>query len=366
MSSLAANLLTLSLACFQQAPGTDVSFIHAGSLIQSRQMPTLADPAYLSLLPNVVTLYDNGQPVGVGALIDQSGLYLAPKNLIGTEEEIEGRFSNGQSGHLRRLNTDELTGLALLKSDYVPPIAKPVSVIPVDLDPGTPVIVVLQSGSVRATIESADKIGISRRSGRLVPLTEIRLETPTSTLAGALVFTTHGGFVGAINATLMKPSVMNDANVFSNRGLGGGGAIGGGAMEGGGGFGGSARSPRLLGNIGPGDLTVSYAAGADVLHRVVEGFLTPNHEVAYASLGVFCRNGAGGALITQVEPGSPADKIGLRPGDMIVGLGIYLVRNQIDFAKVINKAKPGETTAIRYDQGGRIILRNVTLGRIVD
>jgi len=362
MSLLAANLLGLVLTCGHQGLGTDVSYVHSGIFQSARIAPNAADPAYLSMLPNVVKLFEHDQPIGIAVLIDSSGLYLAPKNSINTEEEIEGHFPNGQTGHLRRLNTDSLTGLALLKSDYVPPNARPVSVIPADPNPGTLLVVMMDSGSVRGRLDSTEKIGIAKVTGRLVPLSEVRFETPTSTLSGALVFTTSGVFVGAINATLAKlPAGAADfraqfSTKLSNQavpvgGLGGGGAAGNG---------------QIADSLGPADMTVAYTPGVDVLRRVVEGFLSPSHIVAYASLGVFCRNGAGGALITQVVAESPADKIGMQAGDMIVSMGLYMVRSQIDFAKIMNKARPGEQTFIRFDRGGRVYMKGVTFGRILD
>jgi|GEM_PF-995452 len=369
MSSLAASLLSLSLLGGWQGEIHGSVFLQPAEFVQSaRQTPRPSDPAYQSLRPDVVTLYSHDQPIGIAALIDTGGLYVAPKNSIGTDSEIEGKFPNGQIGHLRRLNTDAMTGLALLKSDYVPPFAKPISLVTTDPEPGAQLVVAMETGAVRGRIESNDKVGMSKANGRLVPLSEIRFETPTSPLSGALVFTTHGSLVGAINATLAKAKTVDSAGTTLNQDqvvpTGAAGGFGGG---------GAARGLSQFRNVyggadslGPANMTIAYTPGIDVLKRVVEGFLTPSHVVAYASLGAFCTDGPGGALITEVVSDSPADKLGLRPGDMIISLGTFIVRGGIDFAKLMNKAQPGEQTIIRWVRAGHTRLATVTFGRVVD
>jgi S1-C subfamily serine protease len=316
--------------------------------LQVRQMPSRNLPVFKDLQPSIVTLLDAGKPCGYAAMIDESGLYVANRSTVAAGE-VEGRFWNGTLAHLHVIGQDSSTQLVLLRSDYVPVNAKPVSAPVKETEPGTPLLLVMEGGSVQGRIVSNDMIGIVRPSDRPIPLSEIRFETPIGSLAGALVFTETGDFVGVLSATLTRR--VQPVSVFSNFAA----PIDQTAQAAGG--------QLLSRHIGPADLTVAYMPGVDAVRRVVDGFLSPSHQIAHPSMGVFCINAARGALITLVQPGSPADKAGIHAADMIIGIGNYLIRNQVDFAKVLLRQKPGDHVIVRLDRGGRLLMRTVIIGQ---
>jgi serine protease Do len=57
-------------------------------------------------------------------------------------------------------------------------------------------------------------------------------------------------------------------------------------------------------------------------------------------------NGTEGAVIRTVRPGSPADEAGLRPGDVIVGVGSQSVTSPSDATKAIGAALGGKGHAV--------------------
>ena len=69
-----------------------------------------------------------------------------------------------------------------------------------------------------------------------------------------------------------------------------------------------------------------------------------------------------GALVASVENGSPAEKAGLAPGDVVLGVNGQKVDNSADLPRIIGEQKPGSVVrlSIWRDRKSRDI--NVTLG----
>jgi serine protease Do len=72
-----------------------------------------------------------------------------------------------------------------------------------------------------------------------------------------------------------------------------------------------------------------------------------------------------GLLITQVEPGSPAENQNLRPGMVIVGIGQYGVYNEETLPRDILRIKPGEpvlfTVVALLQKGGTVLQRGAKI-----
>ncbi len=57
-------------------------------------------------------------------------------------------------------------------------------------------------------------------------------------------------------------------------------------------------------------------------------------------------DGTQGAVVTQVQPGSPADQAGIQPGDVIVGVGTHPVNNPAQAANAIRNAEHNGDQAV--------------------
>jgi S1-C subfamily serine protease len=349
MSLSAVRVGVLLLAAFPLLAQSQEVFRVRENHQDFRQVPTRTSAAYRQLLPSLATLQDHGIPSGCAVLIDPTGLFIAHQASI-AGPEVEGRFWNGSIGHFHVLGQDPTTQLVLLRSDVIPPDARPITAPPGPAEPGTALVVVMTDGSVRARIESNSLLGVVRPSRRIMPLSEIRFETPIGTLGGALVFTETGYFLGVLNATLSRfpppPTALPPIRVGQNR-----------IQE---------LLSRGGGSIGPADLTVAYTPGVDVIRRVLEGFTSPTHDVQHPSIGIYCRDGAGGALVTAVVPDSPADQAGVKIGDLIIGIDLYRIRNQLDFAKLMLRERLNSKIVLRIDRGGREFMRSAIVGRSIE
>jgi hypothetical protein len=69
-----------------------------------------------------------------------------------------------------------------------------------------------------------------------------------------------------------------------------------------------------------------------------------------------------GVAISGVAPGSPAEKAGMRGGDVIVRFGAKEIRNIYDYTYALGERKPGELVELAVRRDGAEIVLQVTLG----
>jgi len=71
----------------------------------------------------------------------------------------------------------------------------------------------------------------------------------------------------------------------------------------------------------------------------------------------------GGVRITGVRAASPAEKAGLKGGDILIQLGDTPIKNLYDMTDALRAHQPGETVVLVYLRDGQRIETKVTLGR---
>ena len=82
-----------------------------------------------------------------------------------------------------------------------------------------------------------------------------------------------------------------------------------------------------------------------------------------AGLGIEARDATDGIRITAVQPGSPADRAGLRSGDVVVAIGADDVHSLRDLMTALSRRNAGETAQIRFRRGGSYSTVQVTFAR---
>ena len=107
--------------------------------------------------------------------------------------------------------------------------------------------------------------------------------------------------------------------------------------------------------IGPsgGNVGIGFAVPS-VLARAVMGQLVRFGEVKRGRLGLAMQDvvgGGEGALITEVEPGSPAATAGLRKADVVTSLNGHPVRGPAELRARLGVVPAGETVELRVQRG---------------
>ncbi|GAA3149294.1 S1C family serine protease [Nonomuraea salmonea] len=108
---------------------------------------------------------------------------------------------------------------------------------------------------------------------------------------------------------------------------------------------------------------VGFAIPVNTAKQVSEQLISSG-KVTHAWLGVSVTDATGdvaGALVRQVSPGSPAEKAGLRQGDLITKIGDKTVDGGDTVVGQVRGFKPGQEVKITYMRDGESHEVDVTL-----
>lgn len=269
---------------------------------------------------------------GSGFIIDANGIVLTNAHVVQGASDVTVKLTDRREFRAKVLGTDPKTDIAVLKID-----AKNLPTVQLgrsqDLQVGEWVLAIGSpfgfENTVTAGVVSAK--GRSLPDDSLVPFIQTDAAVNPGNSGGPL-FNARGEVVG-INAQIYSRS---------------------------GGFQG-----------------LSFAIPIEVATRVEQQIRQTGHA-RHARLGVavqevnqafadsFQLPRPAGALVSSVEPGGPADKAGLRAGDVILRIGSQDIVASGDLPAFIGQAAPGEKLALEVWRQGRATTLTATLGDASD
>jgi putative serine protease PepD len=115
---------------------------------------------------------------------------------------------------------------------------------------------------------------------------------------------------------------------------------------------------------GGGNLGIGFAVPSNAVRQVVPQ-LEKGQAVKRSYLGTQTSSNPtnpDGAQVESVTPGGPADKAGLRKGDLIKAVDGQAIKNPSDLSSVIATKKPGDTVTVRIERSGLTQDLDVKLG----
>ncbi|GGG34879.1 hypothetical protein GCM10010964_23450 [Caldovatus sediminis] len=271
--------------------------------------------------------------LGSGFISDPEGHIVTTHHVIGNAERVTVELADGREFPARVVGADPQTDIALLKVDAGEPLphvrfgdSDALRVGQWVLAMGNPFGL---GGTATAGIVSAH----GRQIGAGLHDDFIQTDAPINPgNSGGPLFNTRGEVVG-VNIAILSPT---------------GGNIG-------------------IGFAVPANLAQRIAGDLRDRGRVERGWLGVSLQPLDAELArALGLQEPGGVLIAAVEPGSPAARADLRPGDVVVAAAGRPVERPRDLAGAVAAARPGTTLALTIARDGTRSERQVTLGEPPD
>jgi serine protease Do len=118
---------------------------------------------------------------------------------------------------------------------------------------------------------------------------------------------------------------------------------------------------------------IGFAMPSNTVADIYNDLISPSHKVVRGSIGITFRQGLPGAvnrvygfktgvLVQSVQPGGPADKSGLKPGDIITTIDGRGVKDGDDLVNDIAGRRPGSNARLGYIREGKPADATVTIG----
>ncbi|MGB8260566.1 MAG: Do family serine endopeptidase [Terracidiphilus sp.] len=118
---------------------------------------------------------------------------------------------------------------------------------------------------------------------------------------------------------------------------------------------------------------IGFALPSNTVVEVYNQLVSPSHKVTRGSIGIYFNQGLSGAvnrvygfkngvLVNKVEPGGPADKAGLKAGDIVTSVDGRAIKDGDDLVNEIASRRPGSTIRLGYVRDGKQGDTSVTIG----
>jgi len=279
--------------------------------------------------PSVVDIA-SGTGEGSGVVLSADGAILTNNHVVADAQggQLSVTFADGKTAKATLVGTDERGDLAVIKAQGVSNLTAAKFGDSDDMQVGDSVLALgsplgLQ-GSVTQGIVSAlhRTIGEGAENGRPAQSIGDAIQTDAAINPG-----NSGGALVNLNGEVIG---INTAIATSGQGA--------------------------SGNIG-----VGFAISSNKAKSTADQLLSGG-KVSHPYLGVSVGNGDGGALLADVVAGGPADKAGLKKGDLVTKIADKNIGDSNALVGAVQTAKAGDQVQITFKRDGNQQQVTVTLG----
>lgn len=264
--------------------------------------------------------------VGSGFIISEDGYILTNTHVVAGASDIYVTFTNGQEYEADVIGTDARTDVALIKID-----AQNLKPLPIGtsstLKKGQWVLAIGSPFGLESTVTSGIVSAINRDTGDYLPFIQTDVAVNPGNSGGPLL-NLNGEVVG-INSQIVS------------------------------------RSGGFMG--------ISLAIPIDEAMRVVKQ-LKEHGKVTRGRIGVqigpvsdevakaIGLDSAKGAMVSDVQPGGPADKAGVQAGDVIIDFNGEPIDQWSDLPRIVGGTKPDTRATMKVWRKGKVVSLRVRVG----
>ena len=281
----------------------------------------------------------SGVGAGSGAVFDTQGHVVTNNHVVDGAQEIHVTLSNGQMYTAKVVGTDTTADLAILSLDQAPSDLKPVKFADSEkLAVGENVMAI---GNPLG-YENTATTGIVSALNRPVSVMDESNNNPIVTNAVQLDAAINPGNSGGPTFNAAGEVIGINSSIAS-----------------------MASSKSEAGSIG-----IGFAIPSNLVKRIADEIIKDG-KAKHVSLGVTIQSSTaqadgvtrGGAKVTKVVSGSPADKAGIKTGDTIVAFNGHAVNNNFSLLGFVRAAAFGDSVKITVVRDGKTSEVNATLDR---
>ncbi|RBP99607.1 trypsin-like peptidase domain-containing protein [Bifidobacterium xylocopae] len=279
----------------------------------------------------------DGVGAGSGAILDEQGHIVTNNHVVSGAQKIQVTLSNGQIYSAQVVGTDSTADLAVIKLDNPPKDLKPAQFADSSkLAVGENVMAI---GNPLGYDNTATT-GIVSALDRPVSVMDESGGTPVVTNAIQLDAAINPGNSGGPTFNVAGQVVGINSSIAS-----------------------TANSKSQAGSIG-----IGFAIPSNLAKRIANEIIKDG-KVKHVALGITIQSGTaeadgvtrGGAKVMKVTSGSPADKAGIKEGDVIVAFNDHAVNNNYSLLGYVRAAEFGSKAKITVVRSGKALDLNVIL-----
>ena len=297
--------------------------------------------AVRSVKPAVVTVINQMQPrrgflgsvtptaSGSGVIVDAKGYIITNNHVIAGQQSLQVIFSDGSKTDATIIGTDAIADLAVLKVDKVPAVATLGDSN--SLQPGQVTIAIGNPlGDYRGTVTVGVISGLNRVVGQQQGLIQTDAAINNGNSGGPLI-NSLGQVIG-INTLVVRST--DDGKVAEGLGF----AI-------------------------PSNQVKEIMAQLVANGRVDRAYLGVTYQPVDPQVAAAMNlNATNGVVITRVDPGTPAAKVGLLEGDVILQFDGQAIDQEHSLQSLLFSHRSGETVPLTIMRDTKTILVQITLG----
>lgn len=286
---------------------------------------------------SIQTKVKDGIGAGSGAVIDDKGHIVTNNHVVDGAQQISVTLSNGQMYSAKVVGTDTTADLAVIILENPPSDLKPVQYADSDkLAVGENVMAI---GNPLG-YENTATTGIVSALNRPVSVMDESNNNPVVTNAVQLDAAINPGNSGGPTFNAAGQVIGINSSIAS-----------------------MATSQSEAGSIG-----IGFAIPSNLVKRISEEIINDG-KAKHVSLGVTIQSSTveadgvtrGGAKVTKVVSGSPADKAGIKTGDTIVAFNGNAVNNNYSLLGYVRAAAYGSSAKITVVRDKKAVELNATL-----